>query len=310
MRLPLGRLGRLTVALVAAGVLALGALGARAALQGGDAGTRRQTATAASDAAEALAAPLERRGRRRRRRTPAPLPPPAPADDETARRPRRGAAGRARAGVHDPHADAARRRRDGGDLGARPARRGGSQPALRQLAHRGARRGAARPRARATSCRCWSGSRAAPGSGCGCASRPCRTARRAGCRGRRSAATARSTRTWSSTASGCARRWSATASRSSRRRSAIGTDAAPTPAGQFYVRVVLSRYASPFYGPVAFGTSARSAVLTDWPAGGFVGIHGTDQPELDPRAASRTAASACATPTSSGSRGSCRSGRR
>ena len=45
---------------------------------------------------------------------------------------------------------------------------------------------------------------------------------------------------------------------------------------------MLSRYASPFYGPVAFGTSARSAVLTDWPAGGFVGIHGTDQPELIP----------------------------
>ena len=40
----------------------------------------------------------------------------------------------------------------------------------------------------------------------------------------------------------------------------VGTDGAPTPAGQFYVRVELSRYASPFYGPVAFGTSARSAV--------------------------------------------------
>ena len=62
----------------------------------------------------------------------------------------------------------------------------------------------------------------------------------------------------------------------------IGTDSAPTPAGQFYVRVVLSRYASPFYGPIAFGTSARSAMLTDWPAGGFVGIHGTDQPQLIP----------------------------
>jgi lipoprotein-anchoring transpeptidase ErfK/SrfK len=28
--------------------------------------------------------------------------------------------------------------------------------------------------------------------------------------------------------------------------------------------------------------SARSAVLTDWPDGGFVGIHGTNQPELLP----------------------------
>jgi lipoprotein-anchoring transpeptidase ErfK/SrfK len=33
---------------------------------------------------------------------------------------------------------------------------------------------------------------------------------------------------------------------------------------------------------VAFGTSARSAVLTDWPSGGFIGIHGTDYPELIP----------------------------
>ena len=42
------------------------------------------------------------------------------------------------------------------------------------------------------------------------------------------------------------------------------------------------RYRSPFYGPLAFGTSARSAVLTDWPGGGFVGIHGTNRPELIP----------------------------
>jgi hypothetical protein len=26
----------------------------------------------------------------------------------------------------------------------------------------------------------------------------------------------------------------------------------------------------------AFGTSARSVVLTDWPDGGFIGIHGTN----------------------------------
>ena len=35
-------------------------------------------------------------------------------------------------------------------------------------------------------------------------------------------------------------------------------------------------------GPLAFGTSARSAVLTDWPEGGFVGIHGTNEPGLIP----------------------------
>jgi len=62
----------------------------------------------------------------------------------------------------------------------------------------------------------------------------------------------------------------------------IGTDAAPTPAGVFFVRNRLSRYRSPFYGPVAFGTSARSATLTDWPGGGFIGIHGTDRPDLIP----------------------------
>jgi len=58
----------------------------------------------------------------------------------------------------------------------------------------------------------------------------------------------------------------------------VGTPATPTPRGSFYIRDRLTRYASPFYGPIAFGTSARSAFVTDWPDGGFVGIHGTDQP--------------------------------
>jgi hypothetical protein len=62
----------------------------------------------------------------------------------------------------------------------------------------------------------------------------------------------------------------------------VGKPAWPTPEGHFYVRNRLTGFASPAYGPLAFGTSARSAVLTDWPAGGFVGIHGTDRPELLP----------------------------
>jgi len=62
----------------------------------------------------------------------------------------------------------------------------------------------------------------------------------------------------------------------------IGFDKWPTPRGEYYVRNKLEKYASPAYGPIAFGTSARSAVLTDWPAGGFVGIHGTDRPEILP----------------------------
>jgi lipoprotein-anchoring transpeptidase ErfK/SrfK len=44
----------------------------------------------------------------------------------------------------------------------------------------------------------------------------------------------------------------------------------------------LSGFGNPFYGPIAYGTSAKSAVLTDWPGGGFVGIHGTNQPQLIP----------------------------
>ena len=62
----------------------------------------------------------------------------------------------------------------------------------------------------------------------------------------------------------------------------VGKSSWPTPTGEFYVRNRLTGYASPQYGPIAFGTSARSRVLTDWPAGGFVGIHGTDRPDVLP----------------------------
>jgi L,D-transpeptidase catalytic domain len=62
----------------------------------------------------------------------------------------------------------------------------------------------------------------------------------------------------------------------------VGQSRWPTPTGSFYVREELSGFSDSFYGPIAFGTSARSSVLTDWPSGGFVGIHGTNQPELIP----------------------------
>ena len=62
----------------------------------------------------------------------------------------------------------------------------------------------------------------------------------------------------------------------------VGAPDAPTPRGQFVVRNVLTRFSSKFYGPIALGTSARSETLTDWPGGGYVGIHGTDQPGPDP----------------------------
>lgn len=65
-------------------------------------------------------------------------------------------------------------------------------------------------------------------------------------------------------------------------RVGIGQRRWPTPGGTFFVRNELTKFASPAYGPIAFGLSARSAVLTDWPAGGFVGIHGTNLPGILP----------------------------
>jgi L,D-transpeptidase catalytic domain len=62
----------------------------------------------------------------------------------------------------------------------------------------------------------------------------------------------------------------------------VGEPRWPTPRGRYYIRNKLVRFRSSFYGPVAFGTSARSKVITDWPDGGFVGIHGTDRPGLIP----------------------------
>lgn len=62
----------------------------------------------------------------------------------------------------------------------------------------------------------------------------------------------------------------------------VGKRRSPTPRGQFYVRERLAGFGDPFYGPIAFGTSARSATLTDWPGGGYIGIHGTDDPGILP----------------------------
>jgi lipoprotein-anchoring transpeptidase ErfK/SrfK len=62
----------------------------------------------------------------------------------------------------------------------------------------------------------------------------------------------------------------------------VGQPHWPTPRGDFYIREKLSGYDAPAYGPRAFGLNARSAVLTDWPGGGFVGIHGTNEPQILP----------------------------
>ncbi len=63
----------------------------------------------------------------------------------------------------------------------------------------------------------------------------------------------------------------------------VGQKRWPTPKGSFYVRdrLVPKQRGGP-YGALAFGTSARSRVLTDWPGGAFIGIHGTNQPGLLP----------------------------
>lgn len=62
----------------------------------------------------------------------------------------------------------------------------------------------------------------------------------------------------------------------------VGQSNWPTPRGEFYIRNQLYGFGNPVYGPIAFGTSARSAVLTDWPGGGFIGLHGTNQPGILP----------------------------
>jgi lipoprotein-anchoring transpeptidase ErfK/SrfK len=67
-----------------------------------------------------------------------------------------------------------------------------------------------------------------------------------------------------------------------RSRIGVGAPGTPTPRGRFYIRQRLRNLGgNPLYGPWAFGTSAYS-VLSDWPGGGVVGIHGTNQPGLLP----------------------------
>jgi L,D-transpeptidase catalytic domain len=62
----------------------------------------------------------------------------------------------------------------------------------------------------------------------------------------------------------------------------IGKPGTPTPAGRFWIRERLKvRHRGGTYGPLAFGTSAYSRI-SDWPKGGVVGIHGTNQPRLVP----------------------------
>jgi lipoprotein-anchoring transpeptidase ErfK/SrfK len=65
-------------------------------------------------------------------------------------------------------------------------------------------------------------------------------------------------------------------------RVGIGSSANPTPAGHFYIREKFRVTTSRIYGPYAMGTSAYAPKLTDWPGGGVVGLHGTNEPRRIP----------------------------
>jgi L,D-transpeptidase catalytic domain len=68
-----------------------------------------------------------------------------------------------------------------------------------------------------------------------------------------------------------------------RARIGVGKGESPTPAGRYYVRERLKPNSSGgIYGALAFGLSAYSPFRTDWPGGGQVGLHGTNQPHLIP----------------------------
>ena len=62
----------------------------------------------------------------------------------------------------------------------------------------------------------------------------------------------------------------------------VGKASTVTPAGNFYVMEKLRTLGAPLYGPYALGTSAYAPTLSEWPGGGVVGIHGTNEPQLIP----------------------------
>ena len=63
----------------------------------------------------------------------------------------------------------------------------------------------------------------------------------------------------------------------------IGRGKWPTPPGDFYIREAIRiKRGGGVYGSFAFGTSAYSPSLSDWPGGGVIGIHGTNEPNLIP----------------------------
>jgi hypothetical protein len=65
-------------------------------------------------------------------------------------------------------------------------------------------------------------------------------------------------------------------------RVGVGKAGTPTPSGHFWIREKFHVGGHTLYGPRAIGTSAYAPTLSDWPGGGVVGLHGTNQPNLIP----------------------------
>jgi lipoprotein-anchoring transpeptidase ErfK/SrfK len=67
-----------------------------------------------------------------------------------------------------------------------------------------------------------------------------------------------------------------------RARVGVGKPSTPTPHGSFWIREKFRVRGNPVYGGRALGTAGYSNQLTDWPGGGVIGIHGTNEPGLIP----------------------------
>ena len=123
----------------------------------------------------------------------------------------------------------------------------------------------------------------AVGARCGC--RCSRTARPAGCRARRSAAitvVAHAPRRRPRRAQ--RRRSCAAAARPPRAGRRSAGRRWPTPTGEFFIRNKLTRYASPHLRPGRVRHERPLGRPHRLARGGYIGIHGTDQPELLPGA--------------------------
>ena len=62
----------------------------------------------------------------------------------------------------------------------------------------------------------------------------------------------------------------------------VGKSNWPTPRGEFYVRDKLTASATPSTGRSRSARAPARPTLTDWPGGGFVGVHGTNEPQILP----------------------------